>query len=179
MIKNTLAAAWGDQWWDKFGPEYPKERNLEAPFIAYRILGREPSKAIPSLKPRWREEIPDPERPDYPIIIVGQNFDVLIQFDIFALTAKDANDIAAKFEDFMLTYTGLFKSEGIQEILFERQLEDDYDPRWREDYYVRSLVYYVRIEKITPVPAYLIEQMHIKVSRPKEEPNMRAPVRRL
>ncbi len=163
MIHSFLALAWEEEWKDKFGPEYPKDQEIAAPFIAYKIKSREPTKAH-GIKNRFVGRVPAQNETGHEVDLLSKHFDCEIQFDIFHQTAREANQLLDDFEDFLTQYTGEIKRGGIQEFIFLRQLEDDHDFRWRENYYVRSLVYFVRIQKITPIPLYTLNQIEIDPS---------------
>lgn len=160
MIHALLRKAWGDEWQTRFGPEYPKKADMEAPFIAYHTKSRVYTTGR-GVKPRLFEEAPDPKHIGHTIGLYMQSFDCQMQFDIFHQTGKDADALLQRFEEFLTTYTGYFKQNGIDEFLFQEQLEDDYDFRWRENYYVRSLVYFVRVQRITPIPTYVLHTVEL------------------
>ena len=47
-IHHYLALAWEEEWKDKFGPEYPKDHKIDAPFIAYKVRSRVPLERMAS-----------------------------------------------------------------------------------------------------------------------------------
>lgn len=163
MIHHYLALAWEEEWKDKFGPEYPKDHKIDAPFIAYKVRSRVPTRAH-GIKNRFVEKVRAQDETGHEINLFSKHFDCEIQFDIFHQTARDANKLVDEFEDFLTMYTGEIKRGGIQEFVFLEQLEDDHDFRWRENYYVRSLVYFARIQKITPIPIYTVDEITIDPS---------------
>ncbi|AOQ24708.1 hypothetical protein Maut_02280 [Moorella thermoacetica] len=112
-------------------------------------------------KPRQRETIPDPDNPDRFITLLGQMFDYIIQFDIWAKAHRQADDLLDKFEDFILIYTPYFMQMGVNQLVFERQLEDQVVTAWRDPVVNRRLQYALRFERITPIVLSQIERILI------------------
>jgi hypothetical protein len=138
--------------------------------ITYRVQRREPGslQAHPfdgrkEIKPRVRQTIPDPDHPNFHVAIYGQWFDNLIQFDCWSTTNHGADSLISWFEDFMFRYTWVWKKNGVQEMLYMNRGMDENISRWRDDITNRTLVYYFRTEKITPVRLYDFSQFDIYV----------------
>ena len=80
--------------------------------------------------------------------IYGQKFKCEVQFNVIASEYKLAERVMNNFEDLIFSYTHSFKKNGVAELYFKNQLTDkDYD-MYRQNLSVRSLIYYVEIEKL-------------------------------
>ena len=65
------------------------------------------------------------------------------------------------FEDLIFNYTPYFKKNGVAEILFEKHFTDKNLDLFRQTLSVRSLQYYLEIEKLTAVFETDIEEITI------------------
>ena len=59
--------------------------------------------------------------------------------------------VMSYFEDMIFTYTGYFKSNGIAEVYFKKYYTDTSIDRYRQYLSVRSIQYFVEIEKQTTI----------------------------
>ena len=116
------------------------------------------------IKPRIRERAKfDPSKNNRLIDTYGQWYDNLVQFDVWAKTNEEAEVLIEWFEDFMDLYKFLFMKYGLENLIYWRRFEDQNIQRWANPLHVRSVQYYCRTEKLTIVPTYKIEQIHIKL----------------
>ena len=83
--------------------------------------------------------------------IWSQRQDCIIQFDIIASDYATANKVMNSFEDMIFQYSGYFKKNGIAEIYFKRYFTDTSIDRYRQYLSVRSIQYFVEIEKQTTI----------------------------
>lgn len=146
-------------------------KNVDKPVITYKVIERVTSKEI---KPRIREtinEIDDTTNLARAGEVWGQKFECILQFDIFASVYKDANKVMNNFEDLMFIYTGFFKKNGVHEIYFKKHLTDSHLDNLRENLSIRSLQYYVEIEKVTVIFREKIKEIEI-LAQKKEENNI-------
>jgi hypothetical protein len=82
-------------------------------------------------------------------LIYGQIFQNIIRFSV--ITKNDpqlAEAIIENFEDFMDTYTPVFKRLGLSEFLYARREPDDEGTRAGTDICTRTVAYLVTIEKV-------------------------------
>jgi len=139
--------------------------------ITYRVSRREPG-TIQShpfdgrkeIKPRIRQEIVDPDYPDYHIRVLGQWFDNIIQFDCWSVTNNGADSLITWFEDFLYKYTWVWKKNGVQEMLYMNRSIDQEVVKWRDDIVNRTLYYYFRTEKIIPIREHDFTQIDLSIS---------------
>lgn len=127
--------------------EYFSEQ-LNSSIITYELISREPMK---ELKYRYRESII--ERDEHGNIqrqgeVYGQKQKLNIQFNFFAGTVEEVESIMTQFEDNMFIYKGYFKKNGVGELIFKEQLTDKSLDSFRQTTSVRSLIYYVELEKL-------------------------------
>lgn len=124
---------------------------LEEPTILYKLIERIPLK---ELKPRPMEEITENEGDETNCrhgMVYGYRQKCILQFDIVASDCITANQVMNTFEEAMFTYTGFFKSKGINEMHFLKHFTDKNLDNYRQDLSIRSLQYYVEIQKLITV----------------------------
>jgi hypothetical protein len=96
-------------------------------------------------------------------LIYAQSFDVMMMFSIYSSTWERLYDDVEAFEDFMVSYAGVFIETGLQQLYFCEQTRDAlFDPPKVEEFPNKTLFYKARIEKQTRVPVAVIEQVLIK-----------------
>lgn len=137
-------------------------KKLPAPCITYKLISKVPGsigKNTKEIKPRIRESAPDPHKPGHHVINYAQLFDTLIQFDIWGRNDTEADQLALRFEETMLQYTGFFIQNGVAGIYFDSQLEDQKAQNLRLDLSQRKLRYLVRFEKVTTTRTAEIEKI--------------------
>lgn len=129
---------------DKFNVTDP-DIKIENPIICYKLISRKPHGG--EIKPRHRENRNAP----FDKMVgeqYGQRFKCIVQFNIFASGVDLAEHVLERFEDMMFDYTGYFKQNGVQELLFNEQLSDDDYNLFRQTIAVKNLRYEVIIEKL-------------------------------
>jgi hypothetical protein len=92
----------------------------------------------------------------YFIKIAGQAFDNLVQYNIWAKSNYEVEELTEWFEEYMDSYRGMYREAGIVQTVFNRRVRDDTLVAMKNDYHVRSVLYYVRtervhVEKISPI----------------------------
>ena len=127
-------------------------------------VGKHPFDAPTEIKPRVREYRVDPDHPDAHIMVLGQWFDNLIQFDCWSKYNNRVDDLVEWFEDFMYKYTWVWKKNGVNEILYWMRTIDEESSKWRNDLAVRSVLYYFRTEKIVTIREYDFKQIDMILS---------------
>lgn len=137
--------------------EYPPV-DMETETISYKLLSREPATmggppftGRHEYKPRIRSIVDDPDAPGFKLFTLGQHFENEIMFTCWAKTNKTVNKRALWLEDTLKRYAWMFKYEGVMEFIFLRRLSDDIEELTGKDntLHSRSLVYYVRTERLT------------------------------
>jgi hypothetical protein len=136
--------------------------------VVYRVkrrepgtIGKHPFDPPTEIKPRVRESREDTDHPGCHVIITGQWFDNLIQFDCWSKFNNRADDLVEWFEDFMYKYTWVWKKNGVNEILYWMRNIDTESSRWRNDLAVRTVTYYFRTEKIVTIKEYDFRQIDL------------------
>lgn len=116
--------------------------------ITYKLITREPIKEIGY---RHRESIVEYDeqgKPHRKGEVLGQKQQILVQFDFFSPTVREVEEVMNKFEENMILYKGYLMQNGVGEIIFQRQETDEKLETFRQSTSVRSLIYYVEIEKL-------------------------------
>jgi len=98
------------------------------------------------------------------IKVKAQAFDVLIQYNIWTKTNFEAEETIEWFEDYMMRYTGMFMEAGIVNMWFDRRVRDDVISSMKNGYHVRSVLYYIRMERVTPENVSPIHKIDLKVN---------------
>ncbi|MCX6008839.1 MAG: hypothetical protein NTW48_02150 [Chloroflexi bacterium] len=136
--------------------------------IVYRVkrrepgtIGKHPFDPPTEIKPRIREQRVDPDHPGCHIVVMGQWFDNLIQFDVWSKFNNRADDLIEWFEDFMYKYIWVWKKNGVNEILYWMRNSDSEVSKWRNDLAVRTVLYYFKTEKIVTVQEYDLRQIDL------------------
>ncbi len=124
-------------------------------------IGRHPFDPPTEIKPRVRQYVIDPDYNDCHVMILGQWFDNLLQFDCWSKTNERADDLIEWFEDFMYKYTWVWKKNGVNEILYWMRRQDEEVTKWRNDLAVRSVLYYFKTEKIVTVREHDFKQLDL------------------
>jgi hypothetical protein len=111
------------------------------------------------VKPRLREDIMLDD--GTALRVLAQRFTVFFQFDIFAKSPNEAEDLTDWFQfAFMDHFGGLF---GSHYTVFRQRMKDNEVEELNQTFNVRSLEYAVDVEKYTAIPAGLIEVIQIKL----------------
>lgn len=132
----------------RFVRQQPAKEEAVYPTITYRTIRREINSSFKDLKPRYRGVIQHPHIEGEYIELYGQIFDVWVEFCVYSQGAEEADELAMELEEFLQTYAGFFKANGVQEILFHAQGEDEVLTEGRVVVAKRKLLYTMRFEKI-------------------------------
>lgn len=159
----------------KFIPDEGKVMTLDAmtnfncPVITYQVLKRKPKKEI---KPRLREmlnEITSDTNEQRTAEIWGQKFECQVQFNVFASVYSEAEQVMENFEETIIKHAGFFKKNGVAELFFEEHITDSHFDTLRESLSIRSLIYYVEIEKLTVMFKEKINEIELLAQTRKDE----------
>lgn len=146
--------------------------NSSFPVITHMITTKQPSESMPEPRSRIRHIFDDGS--DSRIIVTGQRFDYDVLFSIWTETNQEAEHLAEEFEEFMYTYTGLFKRQGVVDVRFQGTfLEPSYLatirpnqvplPEYLENKRSRTLIYRVTIERLRQVDTRAIDNILVKI----------------
>ena len=136
------------------------EKKLEKTAILYRVIERKPKNELKMRHSENIEEVVD-EKTNKKRLgqIWSQRQDCIIQFDIIASDYATANKVMNSFEDMIFQYSGYFKKNGIAEIFFKKYFTDTSIDRYRQYLSVRSIQYFVEIEKQTTIFNSTLEEI--------------------
>lgn len=117
--------------------------------------------------PRLREDLLlDPLESDFSsheIQVYGQWFEMILQFDCWAKTNVESEQLARFFRHLMNLSIPAFKLQGVKDMHFWARISDGMLERFPGGALVRSLQYYVRLEEITKVRIPLLKQINLVV----------------
>lgn len=168
MVHSLLNAAW-DADWGTFTQAFPNGRdpqNVKLPVITYLMKEKRPgvvgNNRTQEIKPRFRQEVANEgsfEGSPRVMNIYSQIFDHDVVFEVWEENNAKADELAQRFEDFMMIYKGYFKQHGVGEIIFDHMNNELESPEWKDNVVVRKFRYLVRLEKHTVVPSDVIEKV--------------------
>lgn len=172
QIQRLIYAAWGvDK--VKFTSAYPKNGdvdNISPPIITYKIISKLPGKYGPSgiteRKPRKRETIKviNENGKEIPVDLMGQTFDYIVLFELWAEDGDKADELAEKFQNFMTQYTGYLKKSGVETLFFESMSEEGGDPKWMTDLVKREVSYYFRLDEVVGISSSIFDSFEIETN---------------
>jgi len=149
--------------------------------ITFSLVSREPgifqrgsprdaggSNVVRNLRPRLREEKPDPEHPGYRFAITGYWYDNVVRFTCWANTNKTANARAVWFEDLMEEYAWFFTIQGVNRVLFHARQADVVAEIGGQKWYGRPIDFFVRTEKLRVFSEKTIEEIIVKLMTKSE-----------
>lgn len=134
------------------------------PVITYRIKKRLPHPQFNELKPRYRTTINHPYRPNEKVELYGQVFKVIVEFGVFSPSDDEADEITILLEEFINDYKGFFKRQGVKEIYFLEQDEDQIYTGFHVPVAKRTLYFDMHFEKVTPRYLNQIEQLAVQAN---------------
>lgn len=94
----------------------------------------------------------------------GQVFDNLIQYNIWSKSNYEVEELTEWFQfEFMNKFIGLFRESGIVNLWFDRRVRDNSLVSMSNGYHVRSVLYYVRTERLTLNSYGPIKRINLRV----------------
>ena len=81
----------------------------------------------------------------------------------------DKEIIMEHFEETIIKHTGFFKKNGVAELIFKEHVTDSHFDTLRESLSIRSLIYYVEIEKLTVMFKEKINEIELLAQIRKDE----------
>lgn len=155
----------------EFTPEYPPDK-FDKVTISFSIVRREPAtmsqgrhfnQGRQEWKPHIREIKDDPNNPKYKIYVMGQKFENVVQFIVWAKTHKEANKRAIWFEDLMREYAWFIKYKGVDEFYMLERGEDIILDVDEQRIVGRPFHYFVRTEKLTYLSEPTIQRIILEL----------------
>jgi len=128
------------------GPPFSGTQELRArprEFVA--IFDNNIKKYVGSATPQFMEKYGKLARF---VKVYGQVFDNLVQYNIWTRSNYDAEILTEWFENYMDDFRGMFREAGINQMLFDRRVRDDTLMQRNNGYHLRSILYYIRTERI-------------------------------
>jgi len=96
-------------------------------------------------------------------MIYGQWFDSLVQFDLWAKTSFEVENMTLQFKRFMTQYRDFFKKWGIGELLYWWRGRDDTAASINPRLQLRTLVYFVRTEELSFDEGYNLKNLDVQI----------------
>ena len=164
VVRNTYNMVNGDNWGSLLhaDPLGINAESLNPPIITYKMAQKTPARLGTSrqIKPGIRTAGVDLQTQQKSTLFT-QRFLYTVHFDIWESSWEKALEHGEKFEDFMLTYTGLFKELGVTEIIYAGATEEPARASWRTDLVAYKTVYDVYIERHINVLNKTIESIKV------------------
>lgn len=96
--------------------------------------------------------------------IDAQVFDNLVQYNIWSKSNYEVEKLTEWFETFMHDYTGMFREMGIVQLVYVGRTRDETLMIKSNGYHVRSVLYYVRTERVYLQQVLPIKRLNLSVS---------------
>lgn len=153
IMNDLLKRAWGDGWgwFSQNEPTGNDPEKVEIPAITFDTVRRIPSETHKSPEPILYDKIRDPEHPTTFLELYRQWFDMEVSFFVYHQTNREARLLMEAFENFLFEYKEYFKNCGISDIIFKSEETPKVVTRWGKELPQRTLVYLVRIERISMI----------------------------
>lgn len=133
--------------------------------------GKHPFSDQKVLKPQLIETFRDPDdRETYSLEVYRQPFDNMLQFDCWDVNPLAALRLAEWLEQFMRRHVGTLKRQGVSEILFWDQRDQEAREQWREGIVTQSIRYFFRTETLSVVRRsnLVYKSLHLRVVKHNE-----------
>jgi len=148
------------------GTAYP---GVSGPTVTYLLLRQEPASVGPKpfgrdkqLKPRIREQVSDPARPQVVITIYGHRMENEFRFRCLHPQSAVADELALWFKRFMRNNTGPIRSNGVNEILYFGQ--ESVQASQLGHVAGRDVRYYFRTEELILQEDAAIREVNVNIS---------------
>lgn len=172
LIKKLLDTAWGEGW-GQFGSDFKEStdsQELILPQITIDEHEREVSSNKP-IKPQMTDNILEVDNQGKAtgdsFNVYRQWFDVLVEFNVYGKTKKEAREIAKRFEMLLMVYMKHLKKKGISEMVFLKAMTGSQSERYNKDLdaNMTSLLYLVKLERITKVRVSTLNKLEYEVNQ--------------
>jgi hypothetical protein len=99
------------------------------------------------------------------ITVKGQTFDNLVQYNIWSKSNYEVERLTEWFQyEYMDNFIGMFREAGIINLWFDRRIRDDTLTAMKNGYHVRSVLYYVRTERLSFNTVGPIKQINLNIN---------------
>lgn len=181
LLRKLLNAAWGSDW-GELSPELslgesPEETKL--PAITYDIVSRETASGIGRIKPTQIEsysEIVDGKPTGDVIMTYSQLFDCLVEFNCWGQSSLEARNLLNRLEKILTFHSGFLKEQGIQEMFFLKEIPAKQSIHYLDDYYMKSMIYFIRLERKSFVRQSTFKDIEVKVLEEDKSTGQTKPV---
>lgn len=166
-LRRLLNAAWGDDW-GIIGPIFTKGENSENyvfPQVTYNTHSREVAEGS-SPKPKLTEyikEVINNEETGDAFAVYRQQFDCILEFDIWGRSTYEAHTKAEAFELLISNYSWFLKEAGVAEILFLKEVPPKESANYIEGLNMKPLLFYVRLERIQSIRVSELSEIKYKL----------------
>lgn len=167
ILSKLLNAALGSDW-GVISPDLTNgedSSNIMLPQIVVDINNREITEGMP-IKPVLTDsvkEVVDGKETGDTLLMYRQWFDCNIEFDFYGRTPKEVRQLMRKFESLLQVYAGYLKRQGISEIIFLKEMSPRVSLNFVENIPMKALVYYIRLERITPIRQSMINKINAEI----------------
>jgi hypothetical protein len=145
--------------------------SIQSPIIDYIVFRKHPSDmgSEKEIKPRIRVINRDPNNPQQTSTVFAQRFTYIVDFGIWGTDWDEVEELQEQFEEFMLTYAGMFKELGVSELIYQEATENFSRTSSTRAGLVSSHIFYrVDIEKTLEVFNQIIESIKVKLRKQEE-----------
>lgn len=172
--------------WQHSYNDYDSLEKVPIPHITWGVVRQEPGtmgstpfSGTQEIKPRIREYLglldtgkikhmgmdptAIPEHLTCQVQIEGQVFDNLVQYNIWARSAWEAEELKEWFQEYMRKFTGMYREAGVNQLFFYKCIRDDTIMQRKNGYHLRSLLYYFRTEHIHIHKIGMIKRIDVQV----------------
>lgn len=167
ILRTITNAAWGNDW-GELKPDISMDstlNTLKLPLITYDVNSREVSDKMP-IKPVLSDtiqEIVDGKPTGDVIMVYRQFFDCIVEFNTWGRNSLEARKIMNDLETLLNSYGGYLKRLGISEMFFLKEIPSNKSVNYIPGIPMRSMMYFVRLEKIHQVRDSIIKNIDIQV----------------
>ena len=168
LLRRVLNAAWGDGW-GILSLDYPRGEDpdkLDLPQITFDVNSREIAEKMP-IKPTLTEtvfEVVAGQKTGDAFNLYRQWFDCIVEFNFWGRTNLETRKLMARFEGLIGAYAGYLKRQGISEIFFLKEVNPRQSMHFLDGIPMRSLMYYIRLERISTVRLSTIKRIDLEVN---------------
>lgn len=163
LFRVILNAAWGIEW-GEIKPEIEKTSSIDSlklPLILYDMNIREASEKM-AIKPILTETIIDDNNGEA-TQVYRQWFDCVVEFNFIGRNSLESVRIMEDFELLVTSYSSYLKKLGVSEIFFLKEIPSETSVKYIPHLPMRTIMYFVRLEKIYKVKESLISKINIEV----------------
>jgi hypothetical protein len=151
----------------RYTSSHPKE-GAEVPCIVHNLTNRTPGhKGIEKYAGRPKYQVQSDDQQQV-LQIHTQLMTCVYQWDVYANSGDEADDIAWRLEEFMDSATPHLMEKGVQAFVFDEALQDDL-LRISRDFEKRSLRYLGLVEKVRTKTSPTLDRINLRVLYPQFE----------